>query len=199
MSPRRRIQPGEEPILNLSVPKTPLWPRLALRRWKPTRGWFLPVGMSVAAMLATAAIAICSVILVKHESHLRAEHKEHQVLVTVGEFMTQFTSLDPYHANAYVDRVLAQSTGDFAKQYRDHENDILVQVARAEPTKGTTLKDGVGVERWNDDGSANVLVATEVTTKSPDGKQIIEKTNRWVVTAQQEGNQWKISNLTQVL
>ena len=76
-------------------------------------------------------------------------------------------------------------------------NEILIQVAQAEPTKGTALD--AGVERWNDDGSANVMVATDVTFKSPDGKQIIDNTNRWVVTAQREGNQWKISSLQQVI
>lgn len=111
--------------------------------------------------------------------------------------MTEFTSVDPFHANDYVDRVLAHATGDFAKQYQDRENEILLQVARAEPTKGTVLD--AGVERWNDDGSANVLVATEMTSKSPDGKRIFEKTNRWVATAKQEGNQWKISSLLQVI
>lgn len=209
MSPRRRIQPGEEPILALQVPKKSLWagplwsklplPRLKLprQRWKPSCGWVLPMGMCVAAMLGAAAITACSLIVAIHKSHLQAASKEAVVLVSVRSFMTQFTSLDPFHANAYVDGILAQATGDFAKQYRDHENEILVQVAQAEPTKGTALD--AGVERWNDDGSANVAVVTEVTSKSPDGKQVVDKANRWVVTAQQEGNQWKISNLLQVL
>ena len=96
-----------------------------------------------------------------------------------------------------LDRVLGQATGDFAKQYHDKANEILLQVARAEPTSGTVLD--AGVERWNDDGSANVLVATEVTYKSPDRKQTIANTSRWVLTAQREGDQWKISSLQQVI
>ena len=43
------------------------------------------------------------------------------------------------------------------------------------------------------------MVATDVSSKSPDGKQKIQNTNRWVVTAQREGNQWKISSLQQVI
>ena len=112
-------------------------------------------------------------------------------------FMADFTSIDPFHANDYVDRILAQATGDFAKQYHDKANEILLQIARAEPATGTVLD--AGVERWNDDGSANVLVATDVTSKSPDEKQVFENTNRWTATAKQEGNQWKISNLLQVI
>jgi len=92
---------------------------------------------------------------------------------------------------------LGQATGDFAKQYRDKANAILLQIARAEPATGTVL--GAGLERWNDDGSANVMVATQVTSKSPDEKQVFANTNRWTATATQEGNQWKISNLMQVI
>jgi Mce-associated membrane protein len=44
-----------------------------------------------------------------------------------------------------------------------------------------------------------VLVATKITTKSPDGKQTVESGSRWVATAVKEGQQWKISNLIQVI
>ena len=201
MSPRRRIQPGEQPLLK--VPKATLWSRLpwrpALRAqwWKPSRKWALPSAVAGATVLTAAAIATSSIVLVDQRSHHRDTMEEVDVLGYVKAFMTGFTTLDPYHANAYYDRVLANATGDFAKQYHDKHNEILVQIAQAEPTKGTAL--AAGVERWNDDGSANVMVATDVSIKSPDGKQKIDNTNRWVVTAQREGNQWKISNLQQVI
>ena len=123
--------------------------------------------------------------------------KNREVLSYVSGFMTQFTSIDPYHANDYVTRILAQATGDFAKQYQEKANQILLQVARAEPATGTVLD--AAVERWNDDGSVNVMVATAVTSKSPDEKQVFENANRWTATVTQEGNQWKISNLLQVI
>ena len=203
MSPRRRIQPGEEPLLTEQVPKSTLWSRLPVRLtlprewWKPSRAWTVPLAMVAAALLAAGGIAMSSYVLVNQRSHHQVAMKDVDVLGFVRSFMTGFTTLDPFHANAYVDRVLAQSTGDFAKQYRDKHNQILIQLAQAEPTKGTTLD--AGVERWNDDGSANVLVATAVTYKSPDQKQLIDNTNRWVVTAQREGDQWKISSLQQVI
>jgi Mce-associated membrane protein len=43
-----------------------------------------------------------------------------------------------------------------------------------------------------------VVVATQTTTILPDGKRS-ENGNRWVATATQEGNQWKISSLLQVI
>jgi Mce-associated membrane protein len=203
MSPRRRIQPGEEPLLTEQVPSSTLWSRLPRRVtlpqqwWKPSRRWAVPAAVTAAAVLTAGAITTSSIVLVEQKSHHQVAMRDVDVLDFVKSFMTGFTSLDPFHANDYVNRILAHATGDFAKQYRDKQNEILIQIAQAEPTKGTTL--GAGVERWNDDGSANVLVATDVAFKSPDGKQVIDNTNRWVVTAQREGDQWKISGLQQVI
>jgi Mce-associated membrane protein len=184
MSPRRKFQPGEGPLL-------------VAHTAKPRQRWGLPLAAAASALLMAAAIAVSTLMLISHESHDRIERKDREVLSYVKWFMVDFTSIDPYHANDYVQRILNQATGDFAKQYTEKANEILLQVARAEPTTGTALD--AGVERWNDDGSANVLVVTGVTSKSSDEKQVFENTNRWSATAKQEGNQWKISNLLQVI
>jgi Mce-associated membrane protein len=210
MSPRRKIQSDERPLLITHPASRPRGLALRLREGpRPqalvsrlraglrSRQWTLPLATTVAALVMVGAISACALMLISHESHRRVATKEAAALTYVSSFMTQFTSVDPFHANDYVDRVLAQATGDFAKQYQDKENEILVQVAKQEPTKGTVLD--AGVERWTDDGSANVLVAVDVTSKSPDGKQVFENASRWVATATQEGNQWKISNLVQVI
>lgn len=184
MSPRRKFAPGERPLL-------------VERPVAPPRGWLMPLASTVAAVLMVAAITACALVWVSHESRARAASRDREVLTYVTGFMTQFTSIDPFHANDYVNRILAQATGDFAKQYQKNANEILLQVARAEPATGSVLD--AGLERWNDDGSANVMVATAITTKSPDEKQVLENANRWAATATQEGNQWKISNLQQVI
>jgi Mce-associated membrane protein len=184
MSPRRKFRPGEEPLLVAH-------PVPARRRWG------LPLLIAIAATLMTASVTASALMLGSHESFARKQSKDREVISYVTGFMAQFTSIDPYHANDYVRRVLAEATGGFAKQYQEKANEILVQIARAEPATGTVLD--AGVERWNDDGSANLIVATEVTSKSPDEKQVYENTNRWTATVTQEGNQWKISNLLQVI
>jgi Mce-associated membrane protein len=56
-----------------------------------------------------------------------------------------------------------------------------------------------GVQKWNGDASADVLVAAKISTTSPDGKSRIESGSRWVATATKEGQLWKISNLIQVI
>ena len=183
MSPRRKVKADEPDFFEV----TP----------KPPRRWGLPVLAVVAGLLIAAAVTASTLMLIGHETDRRASVKDAAALGYVREFMTMYTTLDPFHANEYADRILAQGTGDFAKMFKEKQNEILIQVARAEPTKGTVLE--AGVQRWNDNGSADVLVATKITTKSLDGKSTIESGSRWVATAIKEGQQWKISQLIQVI
>jgi len=189
MSPRRKIEPGDDFVV------TPV----TKRTW---RGWLrgargLP-GLSIAAsLLVVAGVVMMSLMLWYHASDDRAGVRNADVLGYVGQFMTEYTTLDPFRANDYADGILADATGEFAKEFKDKQNAILIQVARAEPTKGTVLD--AGIEKWHDDGSVSVLVATKITTTAGDPKQAIESGNRWVVTAVKEGQQWKISRLTQVI
>ena len=183
MSPRRKFEAGEQDFF--AVPP------------KPPRRWGLPLIATLATLLIAAAITGSTLMLIQHEKDRRTSVKEAAALGYVREFMTAYTTLDPFHANDYADRILAQGTGDFAKMFKEKETDILVQVARAEPTKGTVLE--AGLQRWNDNGSVDVLVATKISAKSPDGKSTIESGNRWVATAIKEGQQWKISQLIQVI
>ncbi|ABM10993.1 mammalian cell entry protein [Mycolicibacterium vanbaalenii] len=164
---------------------------------KPPVRWGLPLVSVIVAVVMTAAVAAGALMLVRHEQDRRAAVNEAAALGFASEFMVMYTSLDPYHANDYADRVAAQATGEFAKNFAGRLNEILVQVARSEPSTGEVL--AAGVRQWNDDGSADVLIATKVTSKAPDGKSTIESGSRWVATAIKEGQQWKISNLIQVI
>lgn len=183
MSPRRRIESGHRPVFAARQ-----------ARWRRPG---LPVTVALALLVSAAAITVCALISVSHEQHRRAVLKDVAMLTDVRAFMTMFTSPDPFHANDYVDNVLAHSTGAFAAEYQQKANQVLIAIARSEPTTGTVLE--AGVERWNDDGSATVLVATENHGKTADRKQDVDVAYRWLVTAQKEGDQWKISNLAQVI
>jgi Mce-associated membrane protein len=185
MSPRRRIDVADRDYFEFSVePKQPL-------------RWGLPITAMVTGLIVALAIAASLFMVVGHESQRRTQVRDAAALDNVRGFMTAYTTLDPFHANAYADRILAQGTGDFATQFKGKMNEILVQVARAEPTTGTVLD--AGVQRWNDNGSADVLVAVKVATSTPDGKSTVESGSRWVVTTVEEGQQWKISQLIQVI
>jgi Mce-associated membrane protein len=197
MSPRRKIRPGEQSLLAAPPVQSPGSRKWLPRIRRPSRPPRLPLAFTVAALLMVAAVAGSALMLVSHLRSDSAAEKGRAVVSYVSSFMTDFASVDPFHANDYVDRILTHATGEFQKQFEGNANEILLQIARGERTTGTVLD--AGIERWNDDGSANVLVATEVTSKSPDGKQLFDNTGRWLATAKQEGNAWKISNLSQVI
>jgi Mce-associated membrane protein len=182
MSPRRQIDAASRGYFT-AKPKRPL-------------RWGLPLATALAVLVVAAALAGSIFILVGHESYRNTQLRDAAALDNVRGFMTGYTTLDPFHANDYADRVLAEGTGDFAKSFKEKMNEIVIQVARAEPTKGTVLE--AGVQRWNDNGSADVLVATKISTTAADGKPV-ESGNRWVVTTIKEGQEWKISQLIQVI
>ena len=184
MSPRRKVEVVEKDFFAAPKPRKPL-------------RWGLPLTAVLSFVLVAAAIAGSIFMLVGQVSFQRTQDRDEDAVSYVREFMSTYTTLDPFNANDYADRVLAQGTGDFAKQFKEKMNEIVVQVARAEPTTGSVLE--AGVQRWNDNGSADVLVAAEVTSTGPDGKTPIESGSRWVVTTIEEGQQWKISQLIQVI
>ena len=182
MSPRRKVEPGSEGIFRMPAPKP--------------RRWALAVLAGLVAVAIIGAVTVSALMLVDRETQRRDAVRDVAVLSFVRGFITDYTSPDPFHANDYANKILAQGTGQFAKLYQEKMNEIVIQVARAEPTKGSVQD--LGVERWNSDGSADIVVAATNNTTLPDGKKI-ETGSRWVVTPTKEGPQWKISNLLQVI
>lgn len=183
MSPRRRVAAEETEYFGAPV--------------DPPVRWGLPLVATLSAMLLAVALGFASYMTVVHESDRQTQIRDADALGYVRAFMTAYTTLDPFNANDYADRIKAQGTGEFAATFTEKQNEIVLQVARLEPTTGTVVE--AGVERWNDDGSADVLVATKMTSTTPDGKQTIETGSRWLATAVKEGQQWKISRLIQVI
>lgn len=184
MSPRRKISPSEATWFRAPEPQ----PR--------RRG--VKLLSALAAALIVAAVATSAVVFAKHQAARRAEVREAAVLSFVRAFVIQYTSPDPFNANAYADKVLALGTGNFAKLYSEKMNEVVLQVATAEPAFGSVGEQDVGIERWNPDGSASVIAVANMTTKMPDGKKI-DSASRWEITAVKEGDQWKVSDLIQVL
>ena len=158
------------------------------RRW----GAVSVAGLSLG--VAVLAIALCGTVLASHEKQRQIGIREADALGYVRSFMTEFTSPDPAHAKDYTERIMSQATDGFAEEYQKNRDEIVKQVSSAAPTTGTVLD--AGVSRMNDDGSVEALVVTKFGASAPDGTLLMERSNRWVVTAKREGGQWKISNLT---
>lgn len=182
MSPRRRIDPE------------------AARAFRPPdpqpRRWGLPLVAAIAAAVMTAALAVSGFVFADRQAAQRAEIREAAVLSFVRSFITQYTSPDPFNANAYADNVLALGTGNFATLYKEMMNDVVIQVAQSEPGVGAVQE--IGIQQWNPDGSATVVAVATMATKMPDGTKI-DSGSRWEVTAVKEGEQWRVSDLIQVI
>jgi Mce-associated membrane protein len=182
MSPRRRIEADTATLLEMP-PVRPV-------------SRVLPVLTAVGGLVMATAVSVSAVVF-NHSADVRRETVRSGAAVDfVSSFITQYTSPDPFNANAYADKILARGTGDFAKFYSEKMNEIVVQVARAEPGQGSVQS--IGVERWNDDGSADVVAVSSMITTFPDGRKIATG-SRWLVTATKEGDQWKVSKLIQVI
>ena len=182
MSPRRRIEPDAGPVFRLPDPQP--------------RRWGLPLVAAVAAVLTFAALTVSGLVFADRQAAQRAEIREAAVLSFVRSFIIQYTSPDPFNANAYADNVLALGTGNFATLYEEAMNDVVIQVAQSEPGVGAVQE--LGIQQWNADGSATVVVVANMTTTMPDGQKV-DSGSRWEVTAAKEGEQWKVSDLIQVI
>ena len=199
MSPRRKLEAGSEDTAVVIAGPRRRWVdgvrRISRQGLSRARG--RPAVNALAVVLVVAALTVSGLMLWQHEIERRRAVQDVAVLDYVRAFMTNYTTLDPFHANDYASRILDQGTGDFAKEFKDRQNEILISVARGEPTTGTVTE--AGIERRHDDGSISVLVATKTRATAPDGKTVIESGDRWVVTAVKQGAQWKISKLSQVI
>jgi Mce-associated membrane protein len=183
MSPLRRITPADRETI-FGVPDQ-----------EPGRR-ALTLAAAAAAVAVVSSVTVASLFFVKHESVHRAQIRDADALAFVKSFITNYTSPDPFHANDYANSVLAQGTGKFAKAFDESIDGIVIQVAQAERGFGAVQE--IGIERWNSDASVDVIAVAMMTTKLPDGKPV-ESPSRWVVTATKEGEQWKVSDLKQVI
>lgn len=189
MSPRRKYEP-EKPAATRNNQAVEIDD-------EPSRKWLLPLVVGSSAVVIVAALVAGVFLVREHRDFYRNDIENASVLSYVRQFMTQYTSPDPFNANGYTDAIQSQATGEFAQEYEARKTETLVQIAMAQPTSGTVVE--AGVEKWNSDGSADVIVVTTISTTSADGKTPIESGIRWLVTAVVEGEQWKISRLREAL
>lgn len=205
MSPRRKVDPADEAARATAAQAAATTSegrghrmRATAERVRKSRGqWDLPALTTLVALLLVAAGVAGGLMLWSHESDRRTTIRDAQVLDYARTFMTEYTSLDPFNANDYTARVLKYATGEFETEFKGRENEIAVIVARSEPSSGSVVE--AGVEQWHGDDTVSLLITVNTVTATADGKGKVEDASRWVITAVEEGQQWKISQLTQVI
>ncbi len=191
LSPKRKLDNGTDPATNA------LHPDYFGVAPKSARRWGFPLVAALAVVVVVSAIAAGALILFRIEVDRRSVLRDAAAIGCAREFMTTYLTLDLANAESYTDRILAQSTGEFAKMFTERQNEILLRVSRSGPASATVVE--AGVQQWNSDGGVDVLLATEIATPTPDRKSTIESGSRWVATAVKEGQEWKISSLVQVI
>ena len=73
------------------------------RTWARLAAWWLPLSAAVCVWWAVPLV---------HTAHTLAAVKNASALGYTSEFMVMYTSLDPFNANAYTDRIMAQGTAE---------------------------------------------------------------------------------------
>lgn len=95
MSPRRKIDAAERFVAGDYFKAVAAVPRRVV----------LAVIACVTTVLVIAAIVASTYLLVQHEKDVASQAKSAAVLGYVKEFMRGFTAVDPFHANAYVEKI----------------------------------------------------------------------------------------------
>ncbi len=97
MSPRRQIDTADREYFTAT-------PKRRLR-------WGLPLVTTLAVLVVAAALAASIFMVVGHESYRRTQVRDVEAIDYVRGFMTTYTTLDPFHANDYADRVAGAGHG----------------------------------------------------------------------------------------
>lgn len=158
----------------------------------PTRHLLVPATLVVVllALLATSAVLWLR----------RPGGVDQGALVAARQEAVNFFSLDYRHPDQDIDRVLAQATGSFKKQYAAKRSSLRQQiVARKVVLTATVPAEGAALEYLAGD-RARVLVAVDVTTKvgGKAGTGSEQTRYRTRVGLHRVGDTWLINAVNQV-
>jgi Mce-associated membrane protein len=163
--------------------------RLSSPRGANLRTWVVPglLGVIVLALLAVAGVV----------RSRQGNDVDPAMLVAARTQVTNFVSLDHRHAAADVDRVLELSTGTFKKEYGASRSEVVAAITDKKlVVTGTIPEDAAAVELVDDD-HGQVLVAVDVTTRTPDGRTSGNRYRMRVVLERVHGR-WLTSDVNQV-
>ena len=145
---------------------------------RPTRATLIA---AAAAALLIAAVVVNAVLFFQHRSAVDEQKRLDAFVVAARQGVVNMTSIDHTRAKADVDRVLAQSTGDFKADFLKRSRDFVDVVQKSQvTTKGQVSE--AGVEKVNPDGSVVVLVASTSKVTNAAGAKDEDRSWRLRVT-----------------
>lgn len=145
---------------------------------RPTRATL--IAAAVAALLI-AGVVVNAVLFSQHRSAVDEQKRLDAFVVAARQGVVNMTSIDHTRAKADVDRVLAQSTGDFKADFLKRSNDFVNVVQKSQVTTKGQVSDA-GVEKVNPDGSVVVLVASTSKVTNAAGAKDEDRSWRLRVT-----------------
>lgn len=145
---------------------------------RPTRATL--IAAAVAALLI-AGVVVNAVLFSQHWSAVDEQKRLDAFVVAARQGVVNMTSIDHTRAKADVDRVLAQSTGDFKADFLKRSNDFVNVVQKSQVTTKGQVSDA-GVEKVNPDGSVVVLVASTSKVTNAAGAKDEDRSWRLRVT-----------------
>lgn len=121
---------------------------------------------------------------------------DHGAIVTARQQAINFFSLDHRYIDEDIDRILANSTGDFKQQYKQESERVKQGIAGNKLIVSAEVPDGATAVEYQHGDAAEVLVAVNAKTKS----QSEAETNRYRVrvTLRRVDGQWLVSGINQV-
>ncbi|WP_051341927.1 hypothetical protein [Pseudonocardia spinosispora] len=157
----------------------------------PGRGWTLLVlALSVLTLVAFAAAVVTGL---RWNSGRAADSGRAEALAAAQQAATDLTTVDFHTAQPDVDRVLGNSTGEFADVFRTNADSFIGVLKAGEVvSKGTVV--GAAVKDFAGD-TADVLVALRATVTNKDNPTGQDRSYRMIEKLKYQDGDWLVSRV----
>jgi len=152
-----------------------------------------PLLVAAVAVVAVAALVVVSMTVPRLSAASDRDQRRTEVLEAARQQAVNFTTLDYQHLDRDLGRVLAGSTGDFRKQFRQGTEDLSQLVtANQAVSEGEVLEAGIVSE---DADSARVLVVADSTVTNSEATDPQRRHYRLQMDLVHRGGRWLVSDL----
>lgn len=150
-------------------------------------------GAIVAVVIAAAAVVASALLWVHDRDGRVADARAADAVATAKSVVSDLTTLNKSTAKTSVDRVLAQTTGDFRQQFSASSSAFQAALDQGQ-VDSVGRVDAAGLVSA-DASSAQVLVASSSTVKNSAAPQGEPRFYRMKVSLARNGESWLVSNV----
>ena len=140
------------------------------------RSRVLVLGASTIAVVIVAFVAISAVLIHQHSSVVAARDTDAKIIDSVREDVTALIAPTFEDAQGSAQKILDGATGDWASQFEPNMDAFAQALTEAKVQSSADISE-IGIERHNDDGTIDVLVAATSKVTNTAAQQ--ESTRAW--------------------